>query len=56
MHEEVRAVLTRIENDPVARVLLITGSGRGFCAGQDLAERDVSAGAARPQPGARARL
>jgi 2-(1,2-epoxy-1,2-dihydrophenyl)acetyl-CoA isomerase len=44
MHEEVREVLTRIENDPAARVLLITGAGRGFCAGQDLAERDVSAG------------
>lgn len=44
MHEEVREVLTRIENDPAARVLLITGAGRGFCAGQDLAERDVTAG------------
>ncbi len=44
MHEEVREALTRIEGDPAARVLLITGAGRGFCAGQDLAERDVSAG------------
>jgi 2-(1,2-epoxy-1,2-dihydrophenyl)acetyl-CoA isomerase len=44
MHEEIRDVLTRVESDPVARVLLITGAGRGFCAGQDLGERDVNAG------------
>ena len=44
MHEEVRDVLSRIESDPIARVLLITGAGRAFCAGQDLAERDVKAG------------
>ncbi|KCZ94242.1 2-(1,2-epoxy-1,2-dihydrophenyl)acetyl-CoA isomerase PaaG [Hyphomonas johnsonii] len=44
MHEEVRDVLTRIESDPGARVLLITGAGRGFCAGQDLGDRDVNAG------------
>jgi 2-(1,2-epoxy-1,2-dihydrophenyl)acetyl-CoA isomerase len=44
MHEEVRDVMSRIESDPTARVLLITGAGRGFCAGQDLGERDVDAG------------
>lgn len=44
MHEEVRDVLARIEADAAARVLLITGAGRGFCAGQDLAERDTGAG------------
>lgn len=44
MHDEMRDVLTRIEADPAARVLLITGAGRGFCAGQDLGERDVNAG------------
>lgn len=44
MHQEVRDVLARIENDPAARVLLLTGAGRGFCAGQDLGERDVNSG------------
>jgi 2-(1,2-epoxy-1,2-dihydrophenyl)acetyl-CoA isomerase len=36
MHEEVRQVLAEIKNE---RALLITGAGRGFCAGQDLADR-----------------
>lgn len=44
MHEEVRDALTLIEGDSAARVLLITGSGRGFCAGQDLGDRDINAG------------
>jgi 2-(1,2-epoxy-1,2-dihydrophenyl)acetyl-CoA isomerase len=44
MHTEVADALSRIEADPAARVLLITGAGRGFCAGQDLSERDVDAG------------
>jgi len=38
MHEEVRQVLAEIGNERV-RALLITGAGRGFCAGQDLADR-----------------
>lgn len=44
MHDEVRDALTRIESDADARVLLVTGAGRGFCAGQDLGDRDVNAG------------
>jgi 2-(1,2-epoxy-1,2-dihydrophenyl)acetyl-CoA isomerase len=44
MHTEVADALSRIESDAGARVLLITGAGRGFCAGQDLSERNVDAG------------
>lgn len=44
MHIEVAEALGRIEAEPSVRVLLLTGSGRGFCAGQDLSERDVDAG------------
>jgi 2-(1,2-epoxy-1,2-dihydrophenyl)acetyl-CoA isomerase len=44
MHEEVRDVLARVKADTTARVLLLTGAGRGFCAGQDLSDRAVAPG------------
>ena len=43
MHAEVRDALSRVRADVSARVVLITGAGRGFCAGQDLSDRAVSA-------------
>ena len=46
MHQLLRAALERAAVDAEIRVVLLTGAGRGFCTGQDLAERDVSAGAA----------
>jgi 2-(1,2-epoxy-1,2-dihydrophenyl)acetyl-CoA isomerase len=44
MHEELRAALTRIDNDKSIRAMVLTGSGRGFCAGADLAEFDFAPG------------
>jgi len=43
MHEEVADALSTLEG---ARVLVITGAGRGFCAGQDLNDRAVAPGQA----------
>jgi enoyl-CoA hydratase/carnithine racemase len=35
MHTEYRALLARAANDDTVRVIVVTGSGRGFCAGAD---------------------
>ena len=39
MHEELKQAMQIIRADRSVRVLMITGAGRGFCAGQDLSER-----------------
>jgi 2-(1,2-epoxy-1,2-dihydrophenyl)acetyl-CoA isomerase len=44
MHEELRAVLDRIGSDQGIRAAVLTGAGRGFCAGTDLSELDVKPG------------
>jgi 2-(1,2-epoxy-1,2-dihydrophenyl)acetyl-CoA isomerase len=46
MHAEVAEAMARVEADASIRVLTITGAGRGFCAGQDLADRAVAPGGA----------
>jgi 2-(1,2-epoxy-1,2-dihydrophenyl)acetyl-CoA isomerase len=46
MHLEVRAALQQVQSDGSVRVLVVTGSGRGFCAGQDLADPAVAPGGA----------
>ena len=38
MHLELQHAIARCASTPGLRVLLLTGSGRGFCAGQDIAE------------------
>ena len=38
MHGELRAALDKAQADASVRALLITGAGRGVCAGQDLAD------------------
>ena len=42
MHGLLREAMTRAETDASIRAVLLTGAGRGFCAGQDLGERDMS--------------
>ena len=44
MHGEVADALSTVGSSPDARVLMITGAGRGFCAGQDLNDRAVTPG------------
>ena len=41
MHAELRDALDRLGD---ARVVVLTGAGRGFCAGQDLNDRNVAPG------------
>ena len=45
VHKGLADAMTRAETDGAIRCLLITGAGRGFCAGQDLQERDMKAAA-----------
>jgi 2-(1,2-epoxy-1,2-dihydrophenyl)acetyl-CoA isomerase len=44
MHAALRETLDDAASDPGCRALLVTGAGRGFCAGQDLSDRNVSGG------------
>ena len=46
MHRLLRQALERAAEEREVRAVLLGGAGRGFCAGQDLSERDVSPGAA----------
>jgi len=44
MHAEVRDAIATVADDASIRALLLTGAGRGFCAGQDLNDRKVKDG------------
>lgn len=44
LHQGLAAALAQAELDSSIRCLLVTGAGRGFCAGQDLTERDMKEG------------
>ncbi|WP_372739504.1 2-(1,2-epoxy-1,2-dihydrophenyl)acetyl-CoA isomerase PaaG [Neptunomonas sp.] len=51
MHSEVKSALKEVKKDSSVRCLLLTGNGRGFCAGQDLGDRNVAPGSAPPNLG-----
>ena len=52
MHAELRDALADAHDDAQVRCVLLTGRGRGFCAGQDLGDRAVGADGAPPDLGA----
>jgi 2-(1,2-epoxy-1,2-dihydrophenyl)acetyl-CoA isomerase len=51
MHRELAQAFDRIEADAAIRAVLLTGAGRGFCAGQDLGDRMVGTGDSPPDLG-----
>ena len=51
MHEELQSALDDIATDGETRCMMITGAGRGFCAGQDLNDRAVTADGQAPDLG-----
>ena len=51
MHQQLAECLNQAERDDGVRCLLITGAGRGFCAGQDLNDRNVDPSGPPPDLG-----
>jgi 2-(1,2-epoxy-1,2-dihydrophenyl)acetyl-CoA isomerase len=51
MHVELRDALDSIQVDRTIRVLVVSGAGRAFCAGQDLADPDMAMGDTAPDIG-----
>ncbi|KLV09854.1 MULTISPECIES: 2-(1,2-epoxy-1,2-dihydrophenyl)acetyl-CoA isomerase PaaG [Photobacterium] len=51
MHQALMASLKQAEADPAVRAIVLIGAGRGFCAGQDLNDRNISADQPMPDLG-----
>jgi 2-(1,2-epoxy-1,2-dihydrophenyl)acetyl-CoA isomerase len=43
MHAALQRALDRMEGEAAIRAVLLTGAGKGFCAGQDLGDRNMAA-------------
>jgi len=52
MHAEIRTVMQQVTENAEIRCLVITGAGRGFCAGQDLGDRAQTTDGGVPDVGA----
>ncbi len=51
MHGELRSAIDTVQSDPRIRVLVLTGSGRAFCAGQDLGDPEMAMTSKAPDIG-----
>jgi 2-(1,2-epoxy-1,2-dihydrophenyl)acetyl-CoA isomerase len=51
LHEALADAIRRASANEECRALILTGAGKGFCAGQDLADRAVAPGEGRPDLG-----
>ena len=51
LHEGLAAAFARAAADTALRAVLMTGAGKGFCAGQDLADRALTSGQGRADLG-----
>jgi enoyl-CoA hydratase len=50
MIDELDRVVTAVDRDPTLRAVVLTGAGRGFCAGLDLLEQGTAPGAEDVRP------
>jgi enoyl-CoA hydratase/carnithine racemase len=51
MHQEVKAAMRAASDDPQVRAIVLTGAGRGFCAGADMsALQGIQSGERRERP------
>lgn len=51
MHTDLADALKQARKDEAVRCILLTGAGRGFCAGQDLSDPEVAPGSAEADIG-----
>ncbi len=51
LHQALFKAIERVGADPDCRAVLLTGAGKGFCAGQDLTDRVVAPDGSRPDLG-----